>query len=55
MVMATTFLVVFNLAQDLDPALDVCDSRAVAAVHCLLIMSWNEACILKTTHIKTCK
>jgi hypothetical protein len=42
MLMATGSLVVRDLAQDLHAALNVCDSGAVVALHCLLIMSRNE-------------
>jgi hypothetical protein len=36
MLMLARFLVVFNVAQDFYAALGMCDSRTVAALHCLV-------------------
>ena len=37
------FLVVLNLAKDLHAALDVRDSGAIAALHCLMTVIRNKA------------
>jgi hypothetical protein len=39
----TRFHIVSNLAQNIHAALDVCNSRAVSALYCLLEVSRNDA------------
>jgi hypothetical protein len=53
--MTTEFLVVPNLAQDLHSDLKVCDSRALAALHCLLEMRRNKGLDMGTAYFEACK
>lgn len=54
--MAAGFLGVVDLAQYLHAALDVCDSGAVTALHCLLTISKEfPARMRETTDFEACK
>lgn len=56
--MEAGFLVVYNLTEDFHTALDVCDSGAVSALHCLLVISWElkyTSVDTRATDLKACK